>query len=136
MRCPACEAKTRVLETRETRRGPRRRHECQACGHRFSTLEILLDDGVIVVASREASGSGVDLNTQASIFESAEMVADEAAERIEQTVDAKLDSLADDVVDRLLDRAEAERRAALDGRSPLELVAGDDEWSDDESELG
>ena len=38
MKCPRCQAETRVLETRE----PKRRRECTdpACGHRFSTVEV------------------------------------------------------------------------------------------------
>lgn len=39
--CPACRQSTRVLETRRTDGGAamRRRRECRACGHRFTTVE-------------------------------------------------------------------------------------------------
>jgi transcriptional regulator NrdR family protein len=46
MRCPVCDSKTRVIESEPS--GPRgevrRRRACmnQPCGHRFSTLEILI----------------------------------------------------------------------------------------------
>ena len=41
MHCPLCEAPTRVLESRSTDAGAavRRRRECSACGHRFTTRE-------------------------------------------------------------------------------------------------
>jgi transcriptional repressor NrdR len=39
--CPLCEAATRVLESRSPEAGDsiRRRRECSACGHRFTTYE-------------------------------------------------------------------------------------------------
>jgi len=40
MRCPKCDGATQVVD----RRGQRRRRECKACGHRFSTMEILADE--------------------------------------------------------------------------------------------
>lgn len=46
MRCEKCDSKTRVIESLPT--GPRgeirRRRQCmsETCGHRFSTLEILI----------------------------------------------------------------------------------------------
>ena len=41
MDCPRCERPTRVLESRRAERGTatRRRRECAACGHRFTTFE-------------------------------------------------------------------------------------------------
>lgn len=40
MRCPACQHdESRVVDSRTTRDAIRRRRECQACGHRFTTLE-------------------------------------------------------------------------------------------------
>jgi transcriptional repressor NrdR len=40
MRCPACKSEDlRVLETRDLDDAIRRRRECGACGHRFTTLE-------------------------------------------------------------------------------------------------
>jgi transcriptional repressor NrdR len=39
--CPLCEATSRVLESRNTEAGAsiRRRRQCSACGHRFTTYE-------------------------------------------------------------------------------------------------
>ena len=41
MECPRCQRATRVLESRRTEDGTalRRRRECSACGHRFTTFE-------------------------------------------------------------------------------------------------
>lgn len=41
MECPACQAPTRVLETRREDHGAavKRRRECSACGERFTTIE-------------------------------------------------------------------------------------------------
>jgi len=41
MECPLCEQPTRVLESRRAEHGMalRRRRECAACGHRFTTFE-------------------------------------------------------------------------------------------------
>lgn len=43
MKCPTCQAATKMIETRE----PRRRRECLN-GHRFSSVEILLVKGQTV----------------------------------------------------------------------------------------
>lgn len=42
MKCPECGAWTRVLDTRETPDGTRRRHEC-ANLHRFTTVESVVE---------------------------------------------------------------------------------------------
>jgi transcriptional repressor NrdR len=41
MECPVCQQGTRVLESRRAEHGAalRRRRECSACGHRFTTFE-------------------------------------------------------------------------------------------------
>ncbi|MEM6926960.1 MAG: transcriptional regulator NrdR [Myxococcota bacterium] len=40
MRCPACQnEESRVIDSRTVRDTIRRRRTCQACGHRFSTVE-------------------------------------------------------------------------------------------------
>jgi transcriptional repressor NrdR len=41
MHCPLCESASRVLESRSAEAGAaiRRRRECSACGHRFTTYE-------------------------------------------------------------------------------------------------
>jgi hypothetical protein len=50
--CPICGAKTRVLETRETRR--RRGCTIAACGGKVTTVEVVVPDGR---SSALASGS-------------------------------------------------------------------------------
>lgn len=46
MKCPKCEADTRVMSTREMQLTPhpKRRRECIGCGHRFSTFEVEADE--------------------------------------------------------------------------------------------
>ncbi len=53
MHCPACQAHTRVLETRriEGQNALRRRRECSACGQRFSTSE-RFERGALFVRKR------------------------------------------------------------------------------------
>ena len=46
MTCPECGADTRVLETRLSAGGVRRRRACPA-GHRSSTLEVVVDETVL-----------------------------------------------------------------------------------------
>ena len=36
MKCPRCQSDSRVIATRE----PKRRRQCTACGHRWSTVEL------------------------------------------------------------------------------------------------
>lgn len=43
MRCPNCDEESRVLETRKSASGMRRRRAC-ACGNKFTTLEIVVAD--------------------------------------------------------------------------------------------
>lgn len=41
MNCPACNCKTKIVDSRRTPDGgTRRRRECTNCKHRFSTVEI------------------------------------------------------------------------------------------------
>lgn len=52
MRCPKCESlDDKVLDSRSAREGAaiRRRRECLACGHRFTTYEEIDRDEVLVV---------------------------------------------------------------------------------------
>ncbi len=51
MRCPKCNTgQTRVADSRLARNGLliRRRRQCGACGHRFSTLEQIVREGLMV----------------------------------------------------------------------------------------
>lgn len=52
MRCPRCTStEDRVIDSRVSRDGIsiRRRRECEACGHRFSTTETIVREGLIVI---------------------------------------------------------------------------------------
>ncbi len=50
MRCPACQhAETRVVDSRETGGGVRRRRECLKCGRRFTTYERVERVSLLVV---------------------------------------------------------------------------------------
>lgn len=41
MTCPVCQGgDSRIMETRQTERGTRRRRECCRCRHRWTTFEI------------------------------------------------------------------------------------------------
>lgn len=49
MNCPTCdESKTTVLETRNTKKGMRRRRECPLCKTRWTTFEVLVEGSVYV----------------------------------------------------------------------------------------
>jgi len=52
MRCPKCSSiEDKVIDSRISREGNtiRRRRECLECGHRFTTTEVLVRDGLIVI---------------------------------------------------------------------------------------
>ena len=51
MRCPKCSSKnSKVLETRAGKASAiRRRRKCLDCGHRFSTMEEILREGLVVI---------------------------------------------------------------------------------------
>ncbi|PTX92459.1 transcriptional regulator NrdR [Opitutus sp. ER46] len=52
MRCPKCTSiEDKVIDSRISKEGStiRRRRECLECGHRYSTTETLIRDGIIVL---------------------------------------------------------------------------------------
>ncbi|HEX2101740.1 MAG TPA: transcriptional regulator NrdR [Candidatus Synoicihabitans sp.] len=52
MRCPKCTSiEDKVIDSRISKEGStiRRRRECLECGHRFSTTEVLVRDGLVVI---------------------------------------------------------------------------------------
>jgi len=52
MRCPRCTStEDRVIDSRASKDGTsiRRRRECASCGHRFSTTESVLREGLVVI---------------------------------------------------------------------------------------
>jgi hypothetical protein len=44
MKCPKCGGETKVFDSRDVHYGRWRRHECLCCKHRFSTVEIGMDE--------------------------------------------------------------------------------------------
>ena len=45
MKCPKCDNKTEVIDSRLSKHNRvRRRRKCKKCGHRFTTLEINIED--------------------------------------------------------------------------------------------
>jgi transcriptional repressor NrdR len=52
MRCPRCTStEDRVIDSRASKDGTtiRRRRECAACGHRYTTTETVLREGLVVI---------------------------------------------------------------------------------------
>jgi transcriptional repressor NrdR len=52
MRCPKCTSvEDKVIDSRISKDGAtiRRRRECLECGHRYSTTELLVRDGIVVI---------------------------------------------------------------------------------------
>lgn len=52
MRCPKCTSiEDKVIDSRISKEGSsiRRRRECLECGHRYSTVEALIRDGIVVL---------------------------------------------------------------------------------------
>ena len=44
MNCPECGGNSGIIETRVVEHGTRRRHKCLFCYHRFTTMEIAMDE--------------------------------------------------------------------------------------------
>lgn len=63
MNCPSCGAGTIVMMSRADTGLPgdpvRRRRKCGSCGHRFSTIELSLEEAKAVLGAREAVRSGL-----------------------------------------------------------------------------
>jgi hypothetical protein len=110
MTCPECQAKTKVLETRHSPHGTRRRRACRACEHRFTTFEL----PVLGLLTQRAH---VDVEVNA------DEVAREVVDTIENEFGEMLDELPGGVVEALLEEAQA-HRGLTNGHRP-ELVAGD-----------
>ena len=49
MKCPYCGKKSKVVDTRSSGEGVRRRRECKACGQRFTTYERVAPMRLVVV---------------------------------------------------------------------------------------
>lgn len=95
MRCPKCTSiEDKVIDSRISREGStiRRRRECLECGHRYSTVEALLRDGMIVV---KRDGRRED-------FDCAKLVHAVRAACHKRPIDLEqISMLVDDVIDAL-----------------------------------
>ena len=95
MRCPKCTSiEDKVIDSRISREGSsiRRRRECLECGHRYSTVEALLRDGMIVI---KRDGRRED-------FERAKLVHAVRSACHKRPIDVEqISMLVDDVIDAL-----------------------------------
>lgn len=118
MRCPECAQETRVIDSRDTADGVRRRRECQSCGDRFTTLErierrklwVTKRSGRKEPFSREKIQAGIALACRKRPFSPEE-----------------IDNLVDKVIARLEDRREAAVPAATVGETVMAVLREVDE---------
>lgn len=107
MRCPKCSSTdTKVLETRAGKESAsiRRRRECIACGHRFSTIEEILREDAMVVKrdgrresfDRRKIITGIRKATEKRPleFEQIELLVSEVMKRLENEYDVEFPSRA------------------------------------------
>jgi transcriptional regulator NrdR family protein len=116
--------RSKVVETRKSPHGIRRRRECLACGQRYTTFETRVVQTIELRARAEA-----DTPDAAEIaHEVVEAIQGELGEWMQD----ELRALPDNVVEALLEAIEAERdeRALSNGRV-LELTSGDEETLDE-----
>jgi hypothetical protein len=113
MTCPECQRRTRVLETRESPHGTRRRRQCRSCGHRFTTFEAVVTRVLEQRGHVEVDAPDVD------------EIAHQVSEAVRDDLGALLEALPGETVEALLE--EAERRQELTNGYRPELLAGDDE---------
>ena len=102
MHCPRCRHEdTKVIDTRLVKgnHGIRRRRECLGCEHRFTTLEEILREGLMVV-KRDGSREDLDLGKIAAGIRKATDKRPVEAERI--------DLLISEVIEAINERFEAE----------------------------
>jgi transcriptional repressor NrdR len=116
MRCPKCTSiDDKVIDSRISREGStiRRRRECLECGHRFSTTEELIRDGLVVVKrdgrredfSREKLGHAVRAacHKRPVDAEQITMLVDDVIDALEARYDSEIPSgaIGDAVMQRL-----------------------------------
>lgn len=95
MRCPKCTStEDRVIDSRISKDGTatRRRRECVECGHRFSTAETILREGLVVI-KRDGRREGFD---HAKILGGLRRACEKRPIDVEQ-----LNMLVEDVIDAL-----------------------------------
>lgn len=118
MRCPYCsQTKNRVIDSRTSREGRavRRRRECQQCGRRFTTYEVV-EERALSVKKRDGSYEPYDRNklirgikiacTKRSVTtKQIEDIADAVEEGLERSESGEVESwqIGEQVMDRLKD---------------------------------
>jgi transcriptional repressor NrdR len=116
MRCPKCTSiEDKVIDSRISREGGtiRRRRECLECGHRYSTLEALLRDGMIVV---KRDGRRED-------FDRAKLVNAVRAACHKRPIDLEqITMLVDDVIDALEAQFEGDIPSSAIGEAVMQRL--------------
>ena len=95
MRCPKCASvDDKVVDSRVVNDGKmiRRRRECLKCGHRFTTTEVLLREGLVVV-KRDGRREDFDPEKLMRAIRAATSKRPIEGERIEMLVDEVTDEL-------------------------------------------
>ena len=121
MRCPRCEqSATRVIDSRDLEAGStiRRRRECEACGHRFTTYE--RPEGTrLAVIKRDGSRQDFDREKlRAGLLK--------ALQKRPVTLD-RVEGAVDDIEAQLRTRGDAEVPSTEIGRLATEALRGLDQ---------
>ena len=116
MRCPKCTSiEDKVVDSRVSKEGNtiRRRRECAECGHRYTTIESLVRDGMMVI---KRDGRGEDFDREKLMhavraachkrpvdLEQLTMLVDDVLDAMEASYDAEIPSnaIGDAVMQRL-----------------------------------
>ena len=113
MRCPKCTSiEDKVIDSRISREGNtiRRRRECLECGHRFTTTETLVREGVVVL---KHDGRRED-------FDREKLMRSVRAACHKRPIDAeRINMLVDDVMDILEAQHDAEIPSAAIGEGVM-----------------
>ena len=116
MRCPRCEATgTRVIDSRDLEAGStiRRRRECEACGHRFTTYERPEGARLIVVKRDGSREEFVREKLRAGLLK--------ALQKRPVTLD-RVEAAVDDIEAQLRTRGDAEVASTEIGRLATEAL--------------
>jgi transcriptional repressor NrdR len=95
MRCPKCTSiEDKVIDSRISKEGTtiRRRRKCLECGHRFSTTEVLIRDGMAVI-KRDGRREDFDRGKLARSVRSAIHKRLIDAEQVEMLIEDVMDAL-------------------------------------------
>ncbi len=116
MRCPKCTSiEDKVVDSRISREGNtiRRRRECLECGHRYSTLESLQRDDMIIV---KRDGRRED-------FDRAKLVSAVRAASHKRPIDVEqITMLVDDVIDALEAQFEGDIPSSAIGEAVMQRL--------------